>query len=132
MLEFVLLFEMLMNDIGRIPMSYLKRAHKHLFPGLKLSLVYLSGWSNWKNCRPRTVYGFWRFRSHSTHSRHERFQGHCCRKQRCRCTHIPGDYFDLLPLRNNQGYHFTDFVSFLFKVKQIDLGGHWTKIDKHN
>lgn len=21
---------------------------------------------------------------------------------------------------------------FLFKVKQIDLGGHWNKIDKHN
>lgn len=52
---------------------------------------FVSGWPNWKDCRPRTIYGFWCFRSHSALGRYERLQGHCCCEQRCRCSHISGD-----------------------------------------
>lgn len=54
------------------------------------------GRSNWKDSRTWVIHGFWCIWSHSTFSRHERFQGHCCSEQRCRCTHISGDDFNFM------------------------------------
>lgn len=58
---------------------------------LRMWLLCLLGWPNWKDSCPGVVPGFWCFRSHSTFSRHERLQVHCCCEQRCRCPNISGD-----------------------------------------
>lgn len=65
-------------------------------PGLRMWLVCLLGWPNWKDSCPGVVHGLWCFRSYSTLGRHERFQVHCCCEQRCRCAHISGDDLNFL------------------------------------